>query len=194
MGFVKSAALIAAAVAAGAASTTHAHIINYFAKLDGLQVVDPTDSPATGVASIKYDHHSFVIYVKLYLDGIGMDDLKGDGPNDTPFHIHLASRGENGPLVVDLGWWSTTEFVEYEPKKLFVQWDSVVLGGDQGGFESDIFANDAALTAEQLYIDVHTNAYPNGEIRGQIFPVPAPGALATLGLAGLVAARRRRAR
>ncbi len=190
----KAHALIVAAALAASGVAAEAHIINFFAKLDGLQVVDPTNSTATGAASIKYDHHSFTINVKLYLDGIGIDDLKGDGPNDTPIHMHMAPVGENGPIVVDLSWWSTTHFIEYEPKKLFIQWDSVILGGEQGEFETDIFENDTALTNSGLYLDVHTNAYPAGEIRGQILPVPAPGPLATIAAAALVATRRRRAR
>lgn len=38
-----------------------------------------------------------------------------------------------------------------------------------------------------LYFNVHTGNFPGGEIRGQILPVPEPGALALLGL-GLAAA------
>ena len=37
-----------------------------------------------------------------------------------------------------------------------------------------------------LYFNVHSGNFPNGEIRGQILPVPEPGALALLGL-GLAA-------
>ena len=48
----------------------------------------------------------------------------------------------------------------------------------------------AAMTAGKAYLNIHTSAFPGGEIRG--FLVPAPGAAAMLGLSGLVALRRRR--
>jgi len=42
------------------------------------------------------------------------------------------------------------------------------------------------LMSGLLYFNVHTGNFPGGEIRGQIVPVPEPGALALLGL-GLAA-------
>ncbi|MCC6968641.1 MAG: CHRD domain-containing protein [Phycisphaerales bacterium] len=188
----KTYALIAATTLAATGVAANAHILPYFAVLDGPQVVDPTESLATGAASIGYDHHGFSVEVKLYLEGIGLDDLAGDGPNDTSIHIHKAPLGENGPLVVDLGWWSTTTLVEYEPKRLFAHWRGVFIGGEQGQLWSDFIDNQNALYDGLLYIDIHTNAYADGEIRGQILEVPAPGAPASVGLAGLIASRRRR--
>ncbi|MCC5786018.1 MAG: CHRD domain-containing protein [Phycisphaerales bacterium] len=46
------------------------------------------------------------------------------------------------------------------------------------------------LLAGLWYVNLHTDLNQPGEIRGQV--VPAPGALAALGLAGLVGLRRRR--
>ncbi|MFO0835688.1 MAG: CHRD domain-containing protein [Phycisphaerales bacterium] len=190
----RNSALLAAAVAAGFASAASAHILPFFAVMDGPQVVDPTESPATGACSILYNHHAFSIEINLYLEGIGLDDLKGDGPNNTPIHIHSAPYGVNGPLVVDLGWWAVTTLVEYEPKRLYAHWDGVFIGGEQGNVYSDYLESETALYDGNLYIDVHTNAYPDGEIRGQILPVPTPGAIAMFGFAGMVVARRRRAK
>ena len=63
------------------------------------------------------------------------------------------------------------------------------------GATSGSFSNSFALTPTQLtqvmsggaYINIHTTAFPGGEIRGQIAAVPEPGtaALLCLGLAGL---------
>lgn len=194
MASVKTKALTATLFLACVAPFANAHIIPYFAKLDGPQVVDPTDSPATGACSIAYDHHGFSMDVKLYLEGISLDNLKGDGPNNTSIHIHMAPVGENGPIVIDLGWWIPTTLEEYEPKRIFAHWEGVQLGGQQGEVVSDYVENQDALYTNRLYIDVHTNAYPDGEIRGQILEVPAPGALAMTGVAGLFATRRCRAK
>lgn len=46
------------------------------------------------------------------------------------------------------------------------------------------------LLAGLWYVNIHSTMFPGGEIRGQV--VPAPGALALLGLAGLANLRRRR--
>jgi hypothetical protein len=54
---------------------------------------------------------------------------------------------------------------------------------------SDAFENE--LIAGLWYVNIHSSIFPGGEIRGQV--VPTPGALALLGLGGLIAARRRRA-
>ena len=54
-----------------------------------------------------------------------------------------------------------------------------------------ITASQAADLLQGLwYVNIHTAQFPGGEIRGQV--VPAPGALALLGLGGLLARRRRR--
>jgi hypothetical protein len=44
----------------------------------------------------------------------------------------------------------------------------------------------------RAYLNIHTTAFPGGEIRGFLIAVPAPATGAVLAMAGLVAARRRR--
>jgi uncharacterized protein (TIGR03382 family) len=56
-------------------------------------------------------------------------------------------------------------------------------------------ANEADLLDSLWYVNVHTDAFPDGEIRGQIIPsdvFPEPGSLALAVVGGLVLLRRRR--
>jgi uncharacterized protein (TIGR03382 family) len=46
------------------------------------------------------------------------------------------------------------------------------------------------LLAGNVYVNIHSQAFPGGEIRGNL--IPTPGAVALVGLAGLAMGRRRR--
>ncbi len=76
-------------------------------------------------------------------------------------------------------------------------------GGVGGSFSGTLSGTTRVLTAPEIsdlqnqlmYVNVHSQAFTGGEIRGQIVPVPEPGtlALAGLGTLGLLAALRRKA-
>lgn len=47
------------------------------------------------------------------------------------------------------------------------------------------------LRAGRFYLNIHTEGFGGGELRGNLVEVPAPGALALLGVGGLALRRRR---
>mgnify|MGYP005839636663 CR=1 FL=1 len=89
---------------------------------------------------------------------------------ETGAHFHRGAFGVNGPVVHGLA-----------------------LGSPKIGVWNLSASNVADLKAHLLYVNIHSNLYPAGEIRGQV--VPEPGSLAALGaglmgLAGAVIRRR----
>ncbi len=84
-------------------------------------------------------------------------------------HIHSGAAGVNGPVVVDFGGQLT----------------------GSGLADSDLAAVLANPTG--FYVNVHTNTFPGGAVRGQV-PEPRTALLLAMGLLGLAASTRGRAR
>jgi mono/diheme cytochrome c family protein len=87
--------------------------------------------------------------LSIHVHTTGVDDA-------TDAHIHRAPEGTNGPVLVglvqdaaDLGHWSVE--------------DHVVTATDLADFMDGLW-----------YVNVHTPAHPNGEVRAQIGPEAAP--------------------
>ncbi|MCC7439393.1 MAG: CHRD domain-containing protein, partial [Armatimonadetes bacterium] len=72
----------------------------------------------------------------------------------TAAHFHRAAQGESGPVVHAL---------------TMNTGDSVVEGVWSGLSDQDI----ADIRTGNIYLNVHTAQYPNGEIRGQVIPIAA---------------------
>ncbi len=205
---------IVTALAGLAVVATHAfaHIQECTVPMNGARMVPPTDSLAGGSGRLIYNHHTFRFDLDLKIKGIDLNDLAPAGPNGTPIHIYRGSWREQGEIVVDLGLWG--DFVQ-EADGIRLVLDDVLIGGQQGAFSSSTFENHDALYDFHLYVQVFTNSYPDGEIRGQIgipgkvwdgsgfdsshdlggppTKLPAPGG-ATLALALLAGLTSRRAR
>ena len=149
-------------VTAGANATVWA----FNGVMDGLQEVPPNASPGTGSFTGTIDD----VTGAFTLTGTYTGLLAGV----TASHIHgPAPVGANGPVIVALTHTGGT---------------SGTLTG--GGTIS--LAQVADMMAGLHYVNVHTQAFPGGEIRGQIGVVPEPGTIVALGLGAILLVRRRR--
>ncbi len=113
--------------------------------LAGVQQVPPVQTAGTGTAELSYDPATRGLTWNVSYSGLS-------GPV-TMAHFHgPAAEGKNGPVVI----WLTKQGSPVEsPIK-----GEATLTPDQA----------QQFTAGEWYINVHTQAHPGGEIRGQVVP------------------------
>jgi len=154
MGKVKLLLLVVLA-AVLAASTGFAAEKSFKAKLTPKQEVPSHKTKATGKAEFKLSVDGKTLSYKLHVKNI---------MNASAAHIHKGKKGENGPPLVGLfsgerkgafsGMLSEGTITEKD-----------LLGDLQGKSLNDLII---LIKAGEAYVNVHTDAYPDGEIRGQI--------------------------
>ena len=183
-----------AAVVLGAAAMSNAALLTYTANLSGPNESPANASPGTGFAQVDIDTSLHTMRVQVTFSG-----LTG---TTTASHIHAATAvaltGTAGvatttptfsgfPLGVTSGSYDNTldltQASSYNPSYVTGN------GGTTAGAEAALLA---AFANGEAYLNVHTNLYPGGEIRGFLVPAPEPGTVGLLAGAGLIALRRRR--
>lgn len=185
--------LIAIVGAAGLAAASQGAVTTYFANLSGPAESPPNTSLGTGWARVDYDNVARTMRVRASFSG-----LTG---NVTNCHIHgataVAFAGTAGVATTTptfpgfpAGGTSGTYDNTFN-LALSSSWNAAYITANGGTTLSAESAFFTAMTAGKTYFNIHTSFVPGGEIRG-FLAIPSPGAIAMLGLGGLVASRRRR--
>lgn len=144
---------------AGALATNAAADEIFKADLSGDQEVPPVATGASGMAIFRLNKSETWLEIQLRVDnGVGI----------TQSHIHCAPAGENGPVVVFLaglhaagldvnGKWISNAFIT----------EASIVNSACGGTLAELAQS---LRTGNTYVNVHSQAVPSGEIRGQILP------------------------
>ncbi len=133
--------MIASILSTASASAVLAEKKAFGADLKGLSQVPPIDSAGTGKAEVTYDDASKMLTWTITYSG-----LSGI-VTAAPFH-GPAKEGENaGPMIT------------------LKQLDSPIKGA--ATLTED---QSTALTGGEMYINIHTAKYPDGELRGPLEP------------------------
>lgn len=171
----------------------------YTTQLSGPAEAPPNTSAGTGSAIVNFDTATHVFSIDMSFSG-----LTG---TTTASHIHccIAPPGTAPvatqvptfnafPLGVTSGSYGRT----FDTLDI-TSWNTPFVAANGGTAAGAEAAFAAGLAAGTSYLNVHTTAFPGGEIRGFLTPtatgqVPEPPALALLAISvgALVAARRRR--
>ncbi|WP_422124487.1 CHRD domain-containing protein [Planococcus sp. X10-3] len=152
------ASLLAAAGFAAAVSAAHEGL-EFNVNLSPDQEVMEVTSDATGEA-----------YFKVSEDGESLEyTVSASNLNGTMAgHLHSGAAGENGPVELPL--FANDEAIDYNGEIASGTLTADDLAGDMAWED---FA--MALVAGEIYVNLHTEEYPDGEIRGQLVADSAEG-------------------
>jgi CHRD domain len=119
--------------------------------LTGNEEVPPVQTGATGVAE----------FTPMGMDSIGYSINATNIEGATAGHVHQGAKGENGPVVVTLFKYDT-------PMNQVLENGTITADKLEGPMAGKQISDLAAAGGNgTLYVNVHTEKNPNGEIRGQ---------------------------
>jgi hypothetical protein len=162
--------VLAAAAAAIFAAPAHAAQLHYTATLAGNQYPTTTGSAAAGTATIDVDTDTQTIDAHIVITGLKFDDLSHHLAHSRmgPMHLHRY-QGDDVTLILPFPFGATyaetadgfTVTVEDYP---------YADGADRTGSHLSFDQFLAALAADPIYLNVHTQRFGDGEISGRLVP------------------------
>lgn len=147
----------------------HRHDARFAAALSGAEEVPAISTTATGTFHAALDLRDGQLHWRLSYDALES--------NATQAHIHFAQRDVNGGVSVLLC--SNLPDAPRDAQRCplrsgtltgTAEADDVVGPADQGIAPGELDELAAAMGAGLTYTNVHSETFPNGEIRGQIAP------------------------
>jgi len=131
---------------------------SFKAKLSGGEVVPPVKTTAKGEAIFQLSEEGNELTYKLTVSDI---------ENVTVAHIHDGKYGKNGPPIANL---YTGLKKEHEFTGTLAE-GTVTAKDLMGPLKGKLFSHFIQMIEDgHAYVNVHTDKYPGGEIRGQIKP------------------------
>lgn len=131
--------------------------LKFFSGLDGANEVPPNNSTGSGSAWFKLKNET--IFFKLSVTGL--DKI-------TKAHIHNGTTGKEGDIIVTL----------FKPDNATGRVNGILAEGNftakdlKGSMKGKSMLDFvSSIKANRVYINIHTEYYPHGEIRGQILSV-----------------------
>ena len=140
---------------------------SYSVELTGGAETHEVETNASGVATFEADFEACEIHYTIDVEWLC---------DATQAHIHYGSEGEDGPVVAQL-------YPEdgSESKLIEGRFDGTLAEGTlttddfEGKFADKGFEAIAQKLAEEgAYVNIHTESYPEGELRGQVVPGEVP--------------------
>jgi len=140
----------------------------FSASLSGKDEVPPTESNSTGTAKFQVDENSSQVSYWVNVTGIKKINQA---------HIHNGTEGQNGDIVVTLTKNKSAKGNDDLPNIGFS--GNITKDDLQGPLKDKELTDLVSLMSDgNAYVNVHTDKYPDGAIRGQI----SSGEASTVGM------------
>jgi len=124
----------------------------FMAELTPDQETAEVESDATGDASIMFSEDGMSLEFTVNAEGL---------TNALAGHLHSGATGENGPVEIAL--FNNEEATDYDGEVA-----SGTLSEDDLAGEMSWEDFTKAMVAGDIYVNLHTEQYPDGELRGQV--------------------------